>query len=38
MLTLKGLSNRYSTGDLALDQVSLQVPAGQVMARGQDRV
>ncbi|MDT8428718.1 MAG: phosphonate ABC transporter ATP-binding protein [Pseudomonadales bacterium] len=32
MLTLEGLSKRYSTGDLALDQVSLQVPAGQVMA------
>lgn len=32
MLTLTGLSKRYDTGDLALSDISLQVPAGQVMA------
>jgi phosphonate transport system ATP-binding protein len=32
MLTLTGLSKRYDTGDLALSDISLEVPAGQVMA------
>src|SRR5262245_59148534 len=32
MLALEGLQKRYRTGDLALKGVSLQVPAGQVMA------
>lgn len=32
MLELKGLSKRYPTGDLALKEVDLQVPAGQVLA------
>jgi phosphonate transport system ATP-binding protein len=32
MLELRGLSKRYATGDLALDDVTLEVPAGQVMA------
>ena len=32
MLTLKGLTKRYATGDLALDSVDLAVPAGQVLA------
>ena len=32
MLTLKGLVKRYRTGDLALNGVDLEVPAGQVMA------
>ncbi len=32
MLTLRGLSKRYATGDLALDGIDLEVPAGQVMA------
>lgn len=32
MLELKGLSKRYATGDLALNEVDLQVPAGQVLA------
>lgn len=32
MLTLKGLTKRYDTGDLALRNVDLQVPAGQVLA------
>jgi phosphonate transport system ATP-binding protein len=32
MLRLEGLTKRYRTGDLALDGVSLTVPAGQVMA------
>ncbi|MCB1666336.1 MAG: phosphonate ABC transporter ATP-binding protein [Pseudomonadales bacterium] len=32
MLTLKGLTKRYDTGDLALRDVDLQVPAGQVLA------
>ncbi len=32
MLTVTGLSKRYATGDLALDDVSLSVPPGQVMA------
>lgn len=32
MLQLQALSKRYATGDLALDQVELNLPAGQVMA------
>lgn len=32
MLTLEGLTKRYATGDLALRDISLTVPAGQVMA------
>ncbi|MDP1931449.1 MAG: phosphonate ABC transporter ATP-binding protein [Gammaproteobacteria bacterium] len=32
MLELKGLAKRYATGDLALDNVDLIVPAGQVLA------
>lgn len=32
MLELKGLTKRYATGDLALNNVDLQVPAGQVLA------
>jgi len=32
MLRLTGLTKRYDTGDLALDDISLTVPAGQVMA------
>jgi phosphonate transport system ATP-binding protein len=32
MLRLEGLTKRYRTGDLALDRVNLEVPAGQVMA------
>ncbi|MGG5889866.1 phosphonate ABC transporter ATP-binding protein [Falsiroseomonas sp. HC035] len=32
LLTLEKLTKRYATGDLALDHVDLQVPAGQVMA------
>ena len=32
MLDIAGLSKRYPTGDLALDNVYLKVPAGQVMA------
>ena len=32
MLELKGLSKRYPTGDLALNEVDLSVPAGQVLA------
>src|SRR3989338_3800705 len=32
MLDLKGLTKRYATGDLALDNVDLTVPAGQVLA------
>ncbi|TFH75130.1 phosphonate ABC transporter ATP-binding protein [Gammaproteobacteria bacterium LSUCC0112] len=32
MLTLTGLSKRYDTGDLALSDITLDVPAGQVMA------
>jgi len=32
MLKLTGLSKRYATGDLALDDISLTVPAGQVLA------
>jgi len=31
-LAIEGLTKRYPTGDLALDAVDLQVPAGQVMA------
>lgn len=32
MLTISGLVKRYNTGDLALNNISLTVPAGQVMA------
>lgn len=32
LLTIEALTKRYPTGDLALDAVDLQVPAGQVMA------
>jgi phosphonate transport system ATP-binding protein len=32
MLRIEGLTKRYRTGDLALDQVDLEVPGGQVMA------
>jgi ABC-type branched-subunit amino acid transport system ATPase component len=32
MLVIEGLTKRYATGDLALDDVSLTVPKGQVMA------
>lgn len=32
MLTLTGLGKRYNTGDLALNDINLTVPAGQVMA------
>jgi phosphonate transport system ATP-binding protein len=32
MLRLQGLTKRYRTGDLALEGVDLEVPAGQVMA------
>jgi phosphonate transport system ATP-binding protein len=32
MLVIEGLTKRYPTGDLALDDVSLIVPKGQVMA------
>jgi phosphonate transport system ATP-binding protein len=32
MLTLTGLGKRYDTGDQALSDISLSVPAGQVMA------
>ena len=32
MLTLKGLTKRYRTGDLAIKNVDLEVPSGQVMA------
>ena len=32
LLRLRGLTKRYRTGDLALDSVDLDVPAGQVMA------
>lgn len=32
MLKLTGLSKRYYTGDLALSDITLEVPAGQVMA------
>lgn len=32
MLTLTGLGKRYDTGDLALSDITLSVPAGQVMA------
>ncbi|WP_408871631.1 phosphonate ABC transporter ATP-binding protein [Falsiroseomonas frigidaquae] len=32
LLSIEGLTKRYPTGDLALDKVDLQVPAGQVMA------
>lgn len=32
MLNLKGLTKRYATGDLALKDIDLDVPAGQVLA------
>jgi len=32
MLNLKGLTKRYTTGDLALKDIDLNVPAGQVLA------
>lgn len=32
MLTMTGVSKRYNTGDLALNDITLTVPAGQVMA------
>jgi len=32
MLTINALTKRYDTGDLALDHVTLSVPAGQVLA------
>lgn len=32
MLTMTGVSKRYDTGDLALNDITLTVPAGQVMA------
>lgn len=32
MLTLKALSKRYATDELALDEVNLTIPAGQVVA------
>ena len=32
MLRIEGLTKRYRTGDLALDEVDLEVPGGQVMA------
>lgn len=32
MLTLKQLTKRYSTGDKALTEVSIEIPAGQVVA------
>ncbi|MDP3418444.1 MAG: phosphonate ABC transporter ATP-binding protein [Falsiroseomonas sp.] len=32
MLKIEGLTKRYPTGDLALDNVDLLIPAGQVMA------
>jgi len=32
MLRLEGLTKRYRTGDLALEGIDLEVPAGQVMA------
>jgi phosphonate transport system ATP-binding protein len=32
MLKLKGLTKRYATGDLALKDIDLEVPAGQVLA------
>jgi phosphonate transport system ATP-binding protein len=32
MLTIAALTKRYDTGDLALDNVTLTVPAGQVLA------
>ncbi len=32
MLKLTGLTKRYATGDLALNDISLSVPAGQVLA------
>lgn len=32
MLNLKGLTKRYATGDLALNDIDLHVPAGQVLA------
>ena len=32
MLRIKGLTKRYRTGDLALKDIDLDVPDGQVMA------
>ncbi len=32
MLKLKGLTKRYATGDLALNNIDLEVPSGQVLA------
>lgn len=32
MLNLKGLTKRYATGDLAINNIDLHVPAGQVLA------
>jgi len=32
MLRLKNLTKRYPTGDLALDNVSIEIPTGQVLA------
>ena len=32
MLTITALTKRYDTGDLALNNVTLSVPAGQVLA------
>jgi len=32
LLNIEGLTKRYPTGDLALDNVDLRIPAGQVMA------
>jgi len=32
MLHIEGLTKRYSTGDLALNDIALEVPKGQVMA------
>ena len=32
MLSLKNLSKRYKTGDLALSNVTLEIPDGQLVA------
>ena len=34
MLQLKGLSKRYATGDLALNNVDLEVPATRCISAG----